>query len=253
MKILTSHRSPNYASREGQAVSLLVLHYTDMPTMEAARNILCDPAAKVSSHYLVDEDGAIYQLVEEQNIAWHAGISGWRGFKNVNPISIGIEIANPGHRCGYRAFPPLQMQAVAELCRDIIARHRIEPRNVVGHSDIAPDRKKDPGELFDWPMLAKSGVGLWPEVSESDIATTLALRREWRLPDILAQSDNHNGVHLLREDLAKYGYSIESSDIFDELTTKVVTAFQRHFRPRSLTGKWDAHCATLLAALLKMV
>ncbi len=143
---------------------MLVLHYTGMQTAAAALARLCDPAAKVSSHYLVDEDGAVHALVEEQNRAWHAGVSFWRGATGLNDRSIGIEIVNPGHEFGYRPFPPVQMRAVRALCHGILARWPgIVARNVVAHSDIAPNRKQDPGELFDWRGLAQAGIGLWTD------------------------------------------------------------------------------------------
>ena len=154
--------SPNFDARAG-AVDFLVLHYTGMQSCEAAVARLCDPVAKVSSHYVVDEDGTTYALVGEEKRAWHAGVSYWRGVRGLNDRSIGIEIVNPGHEFGYRAFAEAQMAAVLELSRGIIARHGIEARNVVGHSDIAPDRKQDPGELFEWKWLAGNGVGVWTD------------------------------------------------------------------------------------------
>ncbi len=144
---------------------MLVLHYTGMQSAEAALNRLCDPAARVSAHYVVEEDGAIWQLVPEARRAFHAGRSCWEGEHDLNFVSIGIEIVNPGHEWGYRAFPEEQMAAVEYLCRDILSRRPIPPHRVVGHSDIAPDRKTDPGEAFDWPRLARAGIGIWPEPS----------------------------------------------------------------------------------------
>ncbi|MGG5810378.1 N-acetylmuramoyl-L-alanine amidase [Falsiroseomonas sp. CW058] len=155
--------SPNHDARpDGTPVDMLVLHYTGMRSGAEAVARLRDPAARVSSHYVVEEDGAVFRLVAEDRRAWHAGISHWRGHALLNGRSIGVEIVNPGHEHGYRPFPALQMGAVAELCRGILARHPIPARNVVAHSDIAPDRKEDPGELFDWEGLAAEGVGLWP-------------------------------------------------------------------------------------------
>lgn len=156
--------SPNFDSRDGQPVDMLVLHYTNMPTGKEALDRLCDPTAKVSAHYMVDEDGTVYRLVAEENRAWHAGVSYWRGNSNINQRSIGIEMANPGHTWGYRPFPPAQMESVIELCKGIVSRHAIPARNVVGHSDICPNRedKMDPGVLFDWKGLAEQGIGLWP-------------------------------------------------------------------------------------------
>ncbi len=156
--------SPNFNDREGHTIDMLVLHYTGMRSADDARDKLCNAMSdkKVSAHYLVDEDGTIYAMVDESMRAWHAGVSYWRGHTNINQRSIGIEIVNPGHEFGYRPFPKPQMEAVAELCKDILSRRAIPARNVVGHSDVAPERKQDPGELFDWKFLAEHGVGLWP-------------------------------------------------------------------------------------------
>lgn len=153
--------SPNHDERPGP-VDMLVLHYTGMRSAAEAIERLRDPVARVSSHYVVEEDGLVWRMVPEDRRAWHAGISHWRGHEVLNGRSIGIEIVNPGHDWGYRPFPALQMAAVSELCLGILQRHPIPPRNVVAHSDIAPDRKQDPGELFDWTGLAENGVGLWP-------------------------------------------------------------------------------------------
>src|SRR6185437_9705520 len=177
---IIQHPSPNCDSRDGQAVDMLVLHYTDMATAKEALERLCDAAAKVSAHYLVEEDGTVHALVPEEMRAWHAGVSHWRGNTNINQRSVGIEIANPGHRLGYRPFPKPQMDAVAKLCKEILSRHDISARNVVAHSDIAPTRKKDPGELFDWKGLAEQGIGLWPAKNAA--------------------------AHSPSEDLQKYGY-----------------------------------------------
>ncbi len=217
------HRpSPNHDSRGGQAVDMLVLHYTGMRTAEEALARLCDEQAKVSAHYMVDEEGEVYALVPEGMRAWHAGVSAWRGNTNINHRSIGIEIVNPGHEFGYRPFPNAQMEAVIRLCRGILLRHTIPACNVVGHSDVAPARKEDPGELFDWAWAAGEGVGLWPD------------------------GGCRAGVARDAAALAEYGYDI--SDL-----PKAVTAFQRHFRPNALTALWDSECASILADLLTKV
>ncbi|MBU8538793.1 N-acetylmuramoyl-L-alanine amidase [Falsiroseomonas tokyonensis] len=187
---------------------MLVLHYTGMRSGAEAIARLRDPAARVSSHYVVEEDGAVFRLVPEDRRAWHAGVSHWRGQTLLNGRSIGIEIVNPGHEFGYRPFPALQMAAVCDLCLAILSRHAIAPRDVVAHSDIAPDRKEDPGELFDWPGLAANGVGLWPEgvaTPQADALTLLgrigyrtdlplpvllrAFQRRWRQGRVDGQAD----------------------------------------------------------------
>jgi N-acetylmuramoyl-L-alanine amidase len=156
--------SPNVAARgDPPRVDMLVLHYTGMRNAAAALDRLCDPAARVSAHYVVEEDGAIWRLVPETHRAFHAGLSCWEGERDLNLVSIGIEIVNPGHEWGYRQFTDPQMASVERLCVDILSRHPIPAHRVVGHSDIAPDRKTDPGELFDWRRLAHAGIGIWPE------------------------------------------------------------------------------------------
>lgn len=218
---IVDHFSPNFDSREGHEIDMLVLHYTGMKTADEAKKRLHDPASKVSAHYMIDEDGTTYCLVPEDRRAWHAGLSSWRGTTNINQRSIGIEIVNPGHEFGYRPFPAAQMKMLAMLCRDILARNKTIPlRNVVGHSDIAPTRKEDPGELFDWQTMAKLGIGLWPK-------------------DIPSVSEIESSM------LSHYGY--DTSDM-----PKAITAFQRHFCPKSMTGQWDSECARLLESLLKM-
>jgi N-acetylmuramoyl-L-alanine amidase len=204
-------------------IDTLILHYTGMQTAQDAIDRLRDPAARVSSHYVVEEDGTVWRLVEEEKRAFHAGISFWRGHSALNERSIGIEIVNPGHEWGYRAFPAEQMSAVTELCQGILSRHPIPARNVVGHSDVAPDRKDDPGELFDWPGLAENGVGLWPGSGAAPVAEAA-----------------------VAAGLRAIGYPVP-----DLATT--LRAFQRHWRPDAVNGLADAgtraRIADLLAAL----
>ncbi|MCS6932723.1 MAG: N-acetylmuramoyl-L-alanine amidase [Acetobacteraceae bacterium] len=200
---------------------MLVLHYTGMPDEASALSRLTDPAAEVSAHYLVAEDGAVIRLVPEERRAWHAGVSHWRGAAGLNGRSIGIEIVNPGHEWGYRPFPALQMGAVSALCRDILSRHPIPPRNVVAHSDISPDRKRDPGELFDWEGLAREGVGLWP--------------RPWR--------GTAPPVEEAAALLARIGYRA------DLPLPVLLAAFQRHWRPERVDGVADAGTMARLAAV----
>ncbi|WP_027284433.1 N-acetylmuramoyl-L-alanine amidase [Rubritepida flocculans] len=216
--------SPNHDPRpEGAAVDMLVLHYTGMRSGAAALERLRDPAAGVSAHYLVEEDGTVFRLVPEERRARHAGLSHWRGREGLNAGSIGVEIVNPGHEWGYRPFPALQMGAVAELCLGILARHPIPARNVVAHSDIAPDRKQDPGELFDWEGLAALGIGLWPAPAAPP-------------PEEEA-----------RALLGRIGYRT------DLPLPVLVTAFQRHWRPARVDGVADAETRARMAGLLARI
>jgi N-acetylmuramoyl-L-alanine amidase len=222
--------SPNHDARPPrQAVDILLLHYTGMPTATAALDRLVDPAARVSSHYLVEEDGTLWRLVAEDRRAWHAGVSHWAGATDINARSIGIEIVNPGHEFGYRPFPEPQMAAVERLGRDILGRHPIPRHRVLGHADVAPLRKQDPGELFDWRRLARAGVGIWPKQPVAP--------RSWSLGEAQAA-------------LARFGYGVPRSGRPDAETRAAVTAFQRHFRPARLDGEPDAECCGILAALL---
>ncbi len=216
--------SPNFNERpNGRTPDLLVMHYTGMQTGAEALTRLCDPSVEVSSHYLVEIDGRIYQLVDEDKRAWHAGVSHWQGEDNINDCSIGIEIVNKGHEFGYEDFPEVQMAAVVALANDIIARHDICPTRVIGHSDIAPPRKQDPGEKFDWSRLASQGVGIWPHVSGEDTTENKDITR------FVAHKEQFIAV----------GYDITESDSNDAEFKAVVAAFQRHWRQSAVTGRLD--------------
>lgn len=222
--------SPNHNARAaGKPIDILLLHYTGMPSREHALARLRDPAAKVSAHYLIDETGCVYRLVPEERRAWHAGVAFWAGERDINSRSIGIELVNPGHAFGYRPFPPLQMNALAELAQDILQRHAIPQARVLGHSDVAPARKVDPGERFDWAWLAGREVGVWPE-NYSPIP----------LPDTLT----------LQRHLADYGYDIPETGIAGTRTQAVIAAFQRHFRPWQIDGISDAETFAILNNLV---
>ena len=228
-------------SRNGQPVDMLVLHYTDMVNWRDALARLSDPETRVSAHYLINEEGDVYQMVAEEMRAWHAGESYWRGASNINARSIGIEISNPGHSGGLTPFTDAQMVSLTALAHGIIARHAIPARNVVGHSDVAFLRKMDPGERFDWKRLAKAGIGLFPFDARS--MTGHALKRE----------DSGTDVMKLQTSLANWGYGLKLDGRFGEKTEQCVIAFQRHYRPQEISGIWDSECAGLLAALHGLV
>jgi N-acetylmuramoyl-L-alanine amidase len=231
--------SPNYGERRGyRGPNCLILHYTGMPTGESALKTLTDPVCEVSSHYLIWEDGAIDQLVAETDRAWHAGRSSWKGETDLNSASIGIEIVNPGHEGGSPPFPPAQIDATIALARDICGRWGIPPERVLAHSDIAPSRKRDPGEVFPWAALACAGVGSWTE--PAPIAGG----------PIFAHEEEGPPVRALQAMLALYGYGVAITGIYDLETRRVVTAFQRHFRPERVDGEADASTAATLKALL---
>jgi N-acetylmuramoyl-L-alanine amidase len=231
--------SPNIGERRGVLrPDMLVLHYTGMPSCEGAIRWLASPNSGVSCHYVVDTDGAITQMAPESARAWHAGVSHWMGAEDINSCSIGIEIHNPGHDGGYPDFPDSQMAAVEALCLDIAGRWRIEPRRVLAHSDVAPRRKIDPGEMFDWARLARAGVGHWAAPVEISGGGGLAL------------GDSGDGVLRLQQSLRAYGYGIEASAVFDDHMRAVVSAFQRHFRPARVDGRADRSTVETLDALL---
>ncbi|MDE2005700.1 MAG: N-acetylmuramoyl-L-alanine amidase [Rhodospirillales bacterium] len=220
-------------------IDMLVLHYTGMRTGTEAIARLRDPTAKVSAHYVVEEDGAVLAMVDEQRRAWHAGVSYWRGARGLNDRSIGIEIVNPGHEWGYRDFPVLQLAATCDLCLAILSRHPIPARNVVAHSDIAPDRKQDPGERFPWAEFAANGVGLWPD-GMGDAGTSGAVRDAAALAPV-------------RAGLAAIGYEVAPRGPLDPALATVLRAFQRHWRPEAVTGQADAGTLDRLAALVAMI
>jgi N-acetylmuramoyl-L-alanine amidase len=232
--------SPNHDARPGgQAIDMLVLHYTGMESAAAALARLCDPAATVGAHYLIDEDGMLYRLVAEARRAWHAGVSSWHRAGDINGCSIGIELVNPGHEFGYRAFPEAQMQALIGLCQTIVKRHAIPRHRVLGHSDVAPLRKTDPGELFDWSRLARAGLGLWPAPD---------FRPSVNAPH-LGPGASGGAVLELQIALDAIGYGIEGTGAYDPATEAVVAAFQRHFRQRLVDGVADGETASLIRHL----
>ncbi|MFT4091959.1 MAG: N-acetylmuramoyl-L-alanine amidase [Asticcacaulis sp.] len=223
---------------------MVVLHYTGMETAEAALARLCDPEAQVSAHYVVDEDGTVYSLVAEERRAWHAGVSHWRGERDINGVSIGIEIVNPGHEFGYRDFPDAQIDAVIGLLDGIRERWEISDDRILGHSDVAPERKQDPGERFPWAKLAAHGHGLWVEPP---------LPPEGVMGPELDTDDVGPGVFALQAALGKLGYDILAGGPYDAQTKTIVAAFQRHWVQTRCDGRADALTRVRLMALLRMV
>ncbi len=231
--------SPNReARREGFQPNLLILHYTGMASAEAAIQWLASPASRVSCHYVIDGAGAITQMVPEELRAWHAGVSHWRGVDDINSCSIGIEIHNPGHDGGYPDFPVGQMASVAALCLEITRRHAIKPHRVLAHSDVAPRRKKDPGEKFDWATLARAGVGHWIEAAQPSKG------------EALAPGSRGNAVMRWQRQLRAYGYWVDATGEFDNHTGLVTAAFQRHFRQALTDGRADRSTVETLDGLL---
>jgi N-acetylmuramoyl-L-alanine amidase len=230
----TLYPSPNIEDRcSGWRADMIVLHYTGMSSAEKAIDWLANPASKVSCHYVIDEEGRITQMVEESKRAWHAGASHWAGDTDINSASIGIEIQNPGHEHGYPQFPPAQMEAVAALCRDIVRRIGVPAKRILAHSDIAPGRKIDPGEKFDWGWLAQHGVGHWVQPSP---------------PDDHLDGDEA-AVDEARALMRAYGYRVESAERADWFSV-LMRSFQMHFRPERPDGRLDAGTLDTLRRLV---
>lgn len=242
MKI-TQTPSPNFDERT-LPISLLILHYTGMATGSAALTRMTDAEAKVSAHYMVEEDGSIFQLVDEYKRAWHAGVSEWQGETNINSNSIGIEIVNGGHNFlnedgSLAAFPDVQINAVIALSKDIMKRHG--DLVVLGHSDIAPARKIDPGEHFPWPGLAAAGLGYWPNVQTDDRRVLFELGARDR------------GVAIVQSGLAHIGYGARVTGVMDEDTKLIIEALQRRYRPNQIDGVVDIQTMEVIKALVEYI
>ena len=242
MLVVKDAPSPNFDQRRGPP-DMLVLHYTGMPTAEEAVARLRDPEARVSSHYVVLEDGQILRLVAEERRAWHAGRGSWQGETDCNAASIGIEIVNPGHEFGYRDFPAAQIDAVISLVSDIRTRWTIPDARIIGHSDLAPERKQDPGERFPWKRLASVGHGLWFEPAQERVAA---------LGAPLGPGDEGLGVIVLRAGLHRLGYGLQPGGDYDEATKATVEAFQRHWRPSKVDGVADGETRATLMGVLQL-
>ena len=219
---------------------MLLLHYTGMLSAKGAIAWLARPESKVSCHYVIDVDGRVTQMVPEAMRAWHAGVSNWAGETDINSLSIGIEIQNPGHELGYQPFPEAQMQAVAALGLDIVQRHRISPHRVLAHSDVAPLRKIDPGEKFNWRYLHACGLGAWTEPEQSTSQPV----------DPLRSGDEGAAVKQVQQLLTAYGYAVPVSGHYCDTTRRVVTAFQRHYRPTCIDGIADRSTLRSLVILV---
>jgi len=236
--IIRNRPSPNHDGRNGTAVDMIVLHYTDTPDAATALGLLTDPATKVSAHYLVDTDGRVHALVAEDRRAWHAGVACWRGVTDINACSIGIELQNRGHTCagpdGPDPYPDIQIAALIRLVQDIRRRHDIPDHRILGHSDVAPLRKQDPGAHFPWSRLAAAGIGLWPGHYPSGAPTPTGTRQQ-------------------QAALARIGYGVRVDGSAGEETLAVIAAFQRHFLPDRVTGTADADTVSRIGVVDSLV
>ena len=237
MFAVTEAPSPNFDART-RPPDMVLLHYTGMQSGPAALARLRDPEAKVSAHWLIEEDGGVFSLVPEERRAWHAGVSFWKGERDLNAASIGVELVNPGHDWGYRPFPAAQIASLCALLDAMRERWEIPDTRILGHSDVAPDRKIDPGELFPWSELAARGHGLWVEPPPSPGAP-------------LGAGEEGVGVFALQAGLTRLGFDNAPTGVFDDNTATNVTAFQRHWRPAQVDGVADGETRARLVALLR--
>jgi N-acetylmuramoyl-L-alanine amidase len=230
----TLYSSPNYDTRPpGAKPDMVIIHYTDMLSADEALARLCDSEAKVSAHFLIHKTGELFQLVEPMYRAWHAGVSSWEGVENVNSRSIGIELDNGGHTFGPEPFPHVQIETLVQLLSKLTKDYQIQPHRILGHSDVAPLRKTDPGELFPWDVLASKGFGLWPSFQNS------------------AMNQSPMTVEDIQKALEDIGYSCCKTGIWDEETQKICRAFQQHFTPRELTGHPSFETHKMLQGILR--
>lgn len=232
---LIPYSSPNFDERDPAVpLQFVVLHYTGMKNGTEALERLCDVKSKVSAHYVIEEDGRVFKLVDDGKRAWHAGKSTWHGITDMNSASIGIELVNPGHQFGYRPFPASQITALKELLGGLVKQHGLSPtKSLVAHADIAPNRKEDPGELFPWQELATAGFGLWPQPQESDYG--------------------HADDSEVQNMLGAIGYDCPRSGAYDRETRPALIAFQRHYEPNNLTGTPERETIARLRALVRML
>ncbi|WP_068085978.1 N-acetylmuramoyl-L-alanine amidase [Polycladidibacter stylochi] len=231
--------SPNHNERQ-RDIDMLLLHYTAMDSAESAVSWLCDARSEVSAHYLVDETGDITQMVPESRRAWHAGQAFWKGERDINSCSIGIELANCGVQDGaVSTYPEVQINAVIALCQDVIKRHQIPAERVLGHSDVAPSRKQDPGRHFPWALMHQHGVGHYVPPIEIEGA------------GYFQKGDQGQPIEAIQSLLAIYGYEVNVNGVFDIATENAVMAFQRHYRPERVDGIADPQSVATLHHLLK--
>ncbi|WP_032112736.1 N-acetylmuramoyl-L-alanine amidase [Candidatus Paracaedibacter symbiosus] len=217
MPKIYKYLSPNFNDRPSdKELDLIVIHYTSMQLVNEALTRLCDPTAAVSSHYLIESNGTLHHLVDDTKRAWHAGVSFWQGERDINGISIGIELDNGGHDFDLPFYPACQIEALLSLLTDLVQKYHIPKERIIGHSDIAPTRKRDPGEHFPWQLLHNHGFGLWPETDSVRHAPQSVLE--------------------VQQCLTAIGYDCPLTDILDAQTSSVIEAFQRHFTPMEITG-----------------
>ena len=239
MKI-SNFYSPNFSrkKRPNNSIKIIIIHYTGMQSERESMIRLCNPRSKVSSHFVINQNGKIYRLVQDNQIAWHAGKSCWGKYKNLNKNSIGIELVNKGHQFGYTNFKKRQLSSLIKICKSLIKKYKIKKRNIVGHSDIAPLRKIDPGEKFPWKQLANNKIGIWHNCKSS-------LLRQYRNIKILEKKDKIKFI----KNLNNIGYCFSTKK--KSFLVKIMKAFQRHYRPELINGRADKECLIIAQNLSK--
>ena len=239
MKIVSFY-SPNFnrKKRSKNVIKIIVIHYTGMQSERESIIRLCNPKSKVSSHFLINQNGKVFRLVQDNRIAWHAGKSCWERYKNLNKNSIGIELVNKGHRFGYINYKKKQISSLIKICKSLIKKYKIKKKNVVGHSDIAPLRKIDPGEKFPWENFARKKIGIWYSCKPN-------LLKKLRKINIVKKKDKIEFI----KNLKKIGYCFSNNKNF--FFSKVVKAFQRHYRKEIINGLVDKECLIIARNLSK--
>ena len=232
--------SPNFDKkrRSNKSIKFLIIHYTGMQSERESIVRLCSPKYKVSSHFVINQKGKIYRLVQDNHIAWHAGKSCWGKYKNLNKNSIGIELVNKGHKFGYTNFKKKQLSSLTKVCRNLIKKYRIKKQNIIGHSDIAPLRKIDPGEKFPWKQLAKRKIGIWHNLKPNFL-------KNFRKVEILTKQDKAK----FAKNLNSIGYCFSNNK--KSFISKTVKAFQRHYRQELINGLIDKECLIIAENLQK--
>ena len=242
LKTLLSY-SPNFNNKKRTAnqIKFIIFHYTGMKNESDAINRMMDIQSEVSCHYLIKNNGEIIKMVPDLYIAWHAGKSSWKDYKSLNQSSIGIEITNPGHEFGYKKFNKKQIYSLLKLSKFLIKNYKIAPQNVLGHSDIAPDRKKDPGEKFPWKHMSKNKIGLWHTLKKQELIKNRKIKI------------NKMEKSLFFSNLFKIGYAKKISKILnkDRYLRDIVKAFQRRFRQELINGKIDRECLLISKNLFR--
>ena len=232
--------SPNFDTkkRTKKLIKFIIIHYTGMQSERESIKRLCNVRSKVSSHYLINKKGKIYRLINDSDVAWHAGKSYWKKYKNLNKNSIGIELVNKGHKFGYENFSNKQISSLLQLCKVLILKYKIKRRNIIGHSDIAPLRKSDPGEKFPWEYLAKNRIGIWHNHKPNFL-------KKIRKVNVSKKTDFKNFLH----NLSRIGYYSKYKKKF--FLSKLIKAFQRHFRKELINGFLDKECLVISENLIK--